>query len=86
MSSFVRLFRQWCDMKPSDFRERVREAEQQAGAIPRDVFAWHLWQRFRSRELSFGEAREMLAYFQKLYLAPLGVFTTRKFVSHLFAQ
>lgn len=67
MSSFVRLFRQWCGMNPSDFRERIREAEQHTGAIPRDVFAWHLWQRFWGRELSLEEARELLDYFEKLY-------------------
>jgi len=70
MSSFVRLFRRWCGMNPSCFRERVRAAEKHAGSIPRDVFSWLFWRRFENRELTEDEARELLTYFEKLYPTP----------------
>ena len=67
MSSFTRLFRQWCKLKPTEFRERMEAAEKHAGSIPRDVFAWLFWQRFWSLELTIEEVRELLAYLEKLY-------------------
>ena len=67
LSSFARLFRSWCGMNPAHFRQRIRAAQKQAGPIPRDVFSWHFWRRFRNQELSLEEARELLAYFEKLY-------------------
>lgn len=67
MSSFVRLFRRWCGMNPSRFRERANAAERHAGEIPGDVFSWHFWRRFWNQELSPEEARELFLYFKKLY-------------------
>jgi len=70
LSSFTRLFRHWCTMNPTEFREHIVAAEERAGAIPRDALAWVFWQRFRSLELAEEEARELLGYFARLYAAP----------------
>lgn len=70
LSSFTRLFRHWCTLKPTEFREHVAAAEKRAGAIPRDALAWVFQQRFRGGELAAEEARELLAYFERLYAAP----------------
>ena len=67
MSSFTQLFRRWCGMTPAHFRERTAAAEKRAGSSPRDVFTWHFWRRFRNRELTLEEARELLVYLEKLY-------------------
>lgn len=67
MTSFARLFRRWCDMSPSHFRDCADAAEKHAGSIPNGVFTWLFWRRFWNQELSLEEARELLDYLEKLY-------------------
>jgi len=70
ITSFARLFRRWCGMNPSRFRERTAAAAKRAGTIPRGVFTGDYWRRFRRGELTLEEARELVAYLEKLYPAP----------------
>jgi transcriptional regulator GlxA family with amidase domain len=70
MASFANLFRSWCRMSSTHFRERTTAAEKRAGSIPRHVFSWYFWRRFRRQELSLEEARELLDYFETLYPQP----------------
>jgi AraC-like DNA-binding protein len=70
ITSFARLFRDWCGMNPARFRERTAAAARHAGDIPCGVFTRDYWRRFWRRELTLAEARELVAYLERLYPAP----------------
>jgi AraC-like DNA-binding protein len=77
LSSFVRLFKDWCGAYPTDFREHLGAARRRAGAMPKAVLTLFYWRRLPS-ELTRAEVRELAVYLLRL-VGPLteeGILTT----------
>lgn len=70
--SLRQKFREWCGLRPSDFRGWIKRAEKLAGPPPPGAFSLFYWRRVREGRASPEEAEALLGYFERLYATPGG--------------
>ena len=67
LSRFRRLFRRWCGLTPSQYRECARRVRSRADGLLDDAITWIYRERCRRGELSDEQARELIDYLEQLY-------------------
>ncbi len=77
-ANFSNLFRDWCGLHPSPYRDLASELRQRCGLAPEEVFTWGLWRRLYCRELDAAQAETMIRFLEAFIPSMLGVLARQR--------